>query len=62
MTERICKECLSGVWEEITSNFVHDQPKITLFQCKKCKRIVAFEPYSDVYEHKNFTVLETVRI
>jgi hypothetical protein len=62
MTKRICKECSSNDWEEIIHNFVHDEPNITLFQCKKCKRIVAFDPDESVYEHKNFTVLETVKI
>lgn len=62
MTKRICKDCKSDDWEEITRNFIHDEPEITLFQCKKCKRVVTFDPYEDVYEHKNFTVLEQVEI
>lgn len=62
MTKRICKDCKSSDWEEITQNFVHDEPNITLFQCKRCKRVVAFDPDEDVYEYENYTVLEQAEI
>ncbi len=63
MIKQICKECSSNDWEEIISNFIHDEAKITLFQCKNCKRVVAFDdPDENVYECKNYTVLNTTEV
>jgi len=43
MAKYICTECSGSEWEPIVRNIVHDDSETTLYQCKKCKRVVAYK-------------------
>jgi len=55
MTNYRCLECSGTEWEFVINNIVHDNHDMALYQCMKCKRIVATEDicigYSDEVEY-----------
>jgi DNA-directed RNA polymerase subunit M/transcription elongation factor TFIIS len=53
MGKHICVECSGSEWEAIVNNIVHDEPETTLFQCKKCKRVVVYHDWSMEYTEED---------
>lgn len=61
-TKRICNECSASDWEEIVSDIVRYVPNVSLWQCRKCKRVIAFDRYENEYDYSDMSVLDSIRI
>ena len=52
----ICKECGGTEWGFIINDIVHDDKETSLFQCKKCKRIIVHTTSFIGYDSKEMIV------